>query len=482
MATFKACVRKKRADGLYYVYIRVTQNRKIGYIKTDKMTSDKYLVGGEIIDPYVLKYCMDKIIKYTERLNKVDSGRWSVSEVIEYLNNIDEDISFSAYARAHINKMINRGQERNAKNYGWALQSLEEYAGSNNVMFSHLTTTFVNAWIASLDKTKRAKEMYPICMRQVFREAVKEINDYDRDIIRIKNNPWQKVQIPRADTPEKRAITPEECRAFFSAPIPESKFRSPIPELGRDVAMMILCLGGINTIDLYELKKKDYNGGVIGYERAKTKKSRTDNAYIEMRVPPIIQPLFDKYANTKDTEWLFDFHSRHSTADSFNGCVNVGIRKVCESMGIEERYCCYTFRHTWATVAQNDCGASIAEVGFGMNHSVYGITRGYVQIDFTPAWILNEKVVDFIFFSSEASRRVKQKVRVFERISKQNMMRGELWLNGRMISMIEDVGFASIDEVVASIIIPDEVEKGSMMLYKIINLDKNQSVVVQKRR
>ena len=482
MATFKACVRKKRNDGQWPVYIRVTQGRKVGYIRTDKVVTDKYLMEGEIVDPYVMRYCLDKIIGYTEKLNKVDSGRWSVAEVIAYLNNIDDDISFSAYARAHINKMINKGMERNAKNYRLALQSIEEYAGSNNVMFSHLTTTFVNAWIANLENTKRAKEMYPICLRQIFREAVKDINDYDRDIIRIKNNPWQKVRIPRADTPDKRAITPEECRAFFSAPIPESKFKSPVPELGRDVAMMILCLGGINTIDLYELKKKDYVGGVIGYERAKTKKSRADNAYMEMRVPPIVQPLFEKYANKKDNEWLFDFHNRFTTADSFNANCNIGMKKICESMGIEGRYCCYTFRHTWATVAQNDCGASIAEVGFGMNHSVYGITRGYVQIDFTPAWILNEKVVDFIFFSSEASRRVKQKVEVFERISKQNMMRGELWLNGKMISMIEDIGFASIDEVVASIIIPDEVEKGSMMLYKIINVDKNQSVVVQKRR
>lgn len=484
MASFKVCIQKKRSDGTYIVYIRVTQNRKVGYIKTDKLTTDKYIVGGEIVDPYVLRYCMDKIISYTERLNKVDSDKWSVGEVIDYLNNIDEDISFSAYARTHINKMINRGQERNAKNYGWALKSIEEYASSKDLMFSQLTTTFVNGWISSLDKTKRAKEMYPICIRQIFREAVKEINDYDRDVIRIKNNPWLRVEIPRADTPEKRAITPEECRAFFSAPIPESKFKSPIPEFGRDIAMMILCLGGINTIDLYNLKKSDYNGGIIGYERAKTKKARVDNAYIEMRVPPIIQPLFEKYANTKDTEWLFDFHTRHSTADSFNGCINVGIRKVCESMGIPEgeRYCCYTFRHTWATVAQNDCGASIAEVGFGMNHSMYGVTRGYMKIDFTPAWELNEKVVDFIFFSSEASRKVKQKVEVFERISKLNLMRGELWHQGVKVSSVEDSGYTSIDGVMESIAIPDDIPTGAVLIYKVVNLDKNQTAVQTKRK
>jgi integrase len=484
MATFKACVRKQRADGIWPVYIRVTHNRKIGYIKTDKMVNNKGIAGGEIVDPYVIRYCVDHIIEYTERLNKVDTAHWTVQEVMEYLNNIDEDISFSDYARKHRDKMINSGQERNAKNYRLAFQSLEEYAGSSDVKFSHLTSSFLNAWIGSLAKTKRAKEMYPICIRQIYKSAVREFNDSERGIVRIKFDPWPKVDIPRADTPEKKAITPEECRAFFSAPIPESKFKSPVPELGRDVAMMILCLGGINTIDLYELKKSDYRNGVIGYERAKTRKARMDNAYIEMRVPPIVQPLFEKYASREDDEYLLNFHARYSNADSLNANANIGIKKICESMGIkkEDYYCCYTFRHTWATVAQNDCGASIAEVGFGMNHSMHNVTRGYMQIDFSPAWKLNEKVVDFIFFSDKASSRNKAKEETFERISKYNMVRGELWHQGKMLSFVEDSGYTSIDGVIDSIEIPDDILAGTTLLYKIINLDKEQTAIHYRKR
>ena len=39
-----------------------------------------------------------------------------------------------------------------------------------------------------MEKTKRVKEMYPICLRQVFKAAQKEFNDYDNDIIYIKGN------------------------------------------------------------------------------------------------------------------------------------------------------------------------------------------------------------------------------------------------------------------------------------------------------
>lgn len=79
---------------------------------------------------------------------------------------------------------------------------------------------------------------------------------------------------------------------------------SSLPELGRDVALLSLCLGGINTVDIYELKKDDYKNGIIGYKRAKTKHSRRDEAYIEMRVEPFIQSTFDKYLSDGRDEYL----------------------------------------------------------------------------------------------------------------------------------------------------------------------------------
>lgn len=142
-----------------------------------------------------------------------------------------------------------------------------------------MTSATINRWIKSLDKTARAKEMYPICIRQVFRAALLEFNDHDAGIVRIKSNPWPKVKIPHADKPEKKAITAEECRAFFAAPLPKTNMINPKAEVGRDVAMMILCVAGINTVDLFKLRKKDYYGGIIHYRRSKTTRSRSDGAY-----------------------------------------------------------------------------------------------------------------------------------------------------------------------------------------------------------
>lgn len=482
MATLRPCVQKLRSDGFYPVYIRVTHERKIGYIKTDKMVSKKDVSKSkEIRDNFVLNYCTSLIERYNQVLNRFDISNWSLKEVIECIQNEEADVCFSEYAKLHISRMKNRGQERNAKNYQMSVNSLELYLGTTRVMFSSLTSTVVNNWIESLSKTKRAKEMYPVCIRQIFKAAVKEYNDYDMGKIRIKTNPWLKVDIPQADRTEKKAISPEACREFFGSPLPDSKMAEPLSEFGRDIAMLVLCLAGINTVDLYNLKKEDYKNGVIGYCRAKTRNSRRDNAYIEMRVEPILFPLFEKYKADKNDPYLFRFRKRYSTSDSFNANVNNGIKQVCKSMGMKEDsyYSAYTFRHTWGTVAQNDCEATIADVGFAMNHSHgHTVTRGYIKIDFTPAWELNKKVIDFIFYSQKKSKQgiakgVEEPKDKLFRLSPKKMIYGAAYYKGETLAQINDTGFSKVDDVIKELVkqLPDTIPNRASVQFLIRNMD-----------
>lgn len=493
MATFKATVRTPRKDGFYQVYIRVVHNTRPGYIKTDKVITQNMIdKGGNITDPFVNEYCAKSILQYTDMLNRKDCSKWSVREVIEYLMHGDDDICFSDYARLHIDRMIDTGQVRNAKNYKLALQHMERFLGTNKIMFGQLTSTQVNRWIMSLAQTRRAKEMYPVCMRQVFKAAVMEYNDYDTGNIRIKTNPWGRVKIPQADRSEKIAISPEECRLFFAAPLPETRMIDPVPELGRDVAKMVLCLAGINTVDLYELRKGDYHNGKICYKRAKTKKARSDEAYIEMRVEPIIEPLIEKYLAAGDDPYLFNFHKRFSSSDSFCANVNTGIKQVCRSMGIrkEDYYCVYTFRHTWGTVAQNDCGASVSDVAFGMNHSNgHAVTRGYLKIDFSPAWELNAKVIDFIFFSTEKSKQgmsrdVDEPADKLFRLSPKRMVYARAYFRGEVLAEVGDIGFNTIDDVVSRLVmqLPATIPVGCAVQFRIKDVDADREAVYERTK
>ena len=283
MATFKACIRMKRSDGLYTVFIRITHNREAKYIDTGKVIDKSKVRKGEIKDVGVLTYCSYLIKLYCERLNAVDIQSWDAKEVVTYLLNIDEDVSFSKYARKYVRDMsVVRGMERNSKNYKWAYQSLEKFAGTNNVIFSKLTTKFIQDWMKTLESTSRAKEMYSIYIIMIYNAGLEEYNDYDKNIIRIKLQPFRKIEIPKADIPEKRALSIDVFRSFFNGKNPETKLKASLPELSRDVAEMVFFLAGMNTADIFELRKSNLKEGVLCYQRQKTKRLRRDGAYLEV--------------------------------------------------------------------------------------------------------------------------------------------------------------------------------------------------------
>ncbi len=478
---------------MYPVYIRIVHRRKMGYIKTDKIISPKSLTKqGDIKDAVVNEYCSNLILRYTDKINRKDISAFTMKELIEYLTLDEGEQCFSEYAQLHIRRMEQRGQIRNAKNYKLAVQHLERYIGTNRVMFSHLSSAVLKRWIESLAMTNRAKEMYPVCVRQIFKAALLELNDEERGIVRIKFNPWLKVQIPKSDNGVQRAISAEACREFFNRPLPQTKMLSSLPELGRDVAMLVLCLGGINTVDLFNMKKSNYHNGVIGYKRAKTRHARRDEAYIEMRVEPFIRPVFEKYLAPEDDEYLFNFHVRYCDSDSFSANVNNGIKKICADMGMakEAYYCVYTFRHTWGTIAQNDCDANLYEVAFGMNHS-HGlkVTRGYVKIDYSPAWRLNAKVIDFIFFTDKPSKQGRAKdidepeEKLF-RLSRKMMVYARAYFKGAVMAELTDIGFSNVEEVIKTLAakLPKDIAAGCAVQFRIQNCDKGTEVVYERTK
>lgn len=484
MATLKATVKSKRKDGMYVVYIRFAHNRKVSYLRTSWMVNDKGLSRNkkDILDPSVIQQTSRLIDNYYNILNRIDTQDWTVKEIVDYIQKGKDGISFSAYARKHIEKMIARGQERTSRDYKWALYNLEKFAGGNEVMFSQLTYSFLSRWIDSLSQTARSKNKYPINIRQIHKAAMFEYNDEERGIQLI-TNPWPKISIPKEDTPNKRAISPNMLRKFFAVVPDFSRFTHPLQELGQDVALISFCMCGINSVDLFYAEKSQYHDGIFHYNRRKTRKSRSDSAYFEIRVPQFIIPIFEKYLS-KDTKspWLFDFHERLSTPDSFNANVNSGISQICKKVSPDFHASLYSFRNSWATIAQNGCGASLGDIDFALNHSTYKMARVYTKIDYSPAWELNEKVLDYIFFSNKEPDNNEDPTKSFERMSKYNLIRGEAFISGECVSLIEDSGFTNVEQVITTLLssLPENIERPTKVQIKINNLDKKQTQLHQR--
>ena len=128
-------------------------------------------------------------------------------------------------------------------------------------------------------------------MREVYKAAMREFNDEEQGIVRLKN-PWSNVKIPKADEPVKRAIPASMLRKFFNVVPDRSRFSHPLMEVGQDVALISFCMCGLNAIDIFYAEKNQYVDGIFHYERRKTRFSRSDNGYFEVRVPEFLKPTF----------------------------------------------------------------------------------------------------------------------------------------------------------------------------------------------
>lgn len=398
------------------VYISVFHKGKTGYIKTQyvvkkegikKVYNQKGNESYEVKDMFVLRNCMDIIDGYVNKCNRMNIESMDCNRLIEELKRDNENISFSEYANKYINSMINSGRGRPARNYRSALNSLYNFTGSNEMSFSDINSKTINSWIITLSGTSTAKKAYPSAIKAIFESGKNEYNDYDNDIIVIPQDPFRKVTIPKVKKPNKRSIDRHDLTTFFkydpdATSIFNNKEFQSRASLAKDICMLVLCLAGINLADLYymdkkclkSLKKDGNRIEKICYNRKKTKDKRDDSAYIEIEIPSEIKHLFEKYKGEKR---LFNFSERYLMEESFCKYVNKGIEQICTGVGID-KFTSYSLRHTWATIAQNKCGATIPEIAFALNHSSgHKITEGYIEIDYSPIDILNRKVIDYLF-------------------------------------------------------------------------------------
>lgn len=402
-------------NGLITVYIAISHNGTTRFYNTELKTTFSSMkksynrlgnVYYEVNDFFVIKECMQLIENFMNRCNNHDIKKMTCDEIVEIVTYKEESPSFVDYAKKFIANMINENRSVPSKNYQTALNSLLNFLNRKEITFEQLDSKTINRWINSLRHTNRAKQMYPTAIKTIFISGTEFYNDYDRGILLIKNDPFRRVKIPKATLPKKRSIPVEKLREFFDYPVQPLSFYlgkevQSRESLAKEVCTLVFYLAGINVADLYDMDKSCLQEDYLCYERKKTRTRRDDGAYIEIKVPEEILPLFDKH---KGERKLFSFAERYSNNASFCRAVNLGLNDIAKAIQLDN-LTTYTFRHSWATVAQNHCGASIADIAFALNHaSKHRVTERYIDIDYSPIDELNRKVIDYVFNGLEHNK------------------------------------------------------------------------------
>lgn len=339
---------------------------------------------GKIKSDSLKRNIEDTINTLKNRLYEIEIGLGNKDADIEWIysqltGNV-KTLDFFEYTRKWIEKSSNKGKS----NYSIMLNSLHRFLKCDTLSFSDINYNLLNNYKDYLTGHPRAQSLYLGCMRHIFNEAIREYNMDDNKV--ITNNPFNSFTIPKSISMTKnRIISDDNLIKLFNF------HGTRRVGMARDCYILSFCLIGMNSVDLYECTS--YSNGILAYDRAKTRDRRTDNAHIEIVVPNIIKPLFDKY---KGDSRVFDFYKKYSNAANFNKHINKGLHIIADTLSIPH-FDFYSARHTWASIARNRLGIDKYTIHEALNHvSDMSITDIYIQKDYTNINKANEKVIAYI--------------------------------------------------------------------------------------
>lgn len=394
MITFKAVVYQhyQRKDGTYPIRVRVTINRQSKQISTTLIAHPHQLTKGLKIKDRELQRKVDELLmKLRSSVSGIDLftlKELTPSDIIRYINTKSDGVfrlDFLSYGYELI-----EGMSYHTKNFKRsALREFARYMGMDTIDISLVTSSRLRGFEAYLREkngdSSGTMHNYLSALAYIHKRAREKYNDYEIDVIRVKN-PFEFYRIPKLPRAPKRALTAEQMQQIISVSLPSDTLVS----FARDMFVLSFALIGMNAVDLYSAKgMKD---GILSYNRSKTKGRRDDNAEMKVRIEREAASIIARYPG-KDG-YLLNLNRRYATISNLNKSLSIGMRKLAKIVDIEG-LTFYAARHTWATMAYsiginkaliNDC---LCHVDKDMR-----ITDIYIRRDWGVIWEANRKVID----------------------------------------------------------------------------------------
>lgn len=402
MANLIPYPRHRAKDGTTRVFIKLHHQGKKKLIRTEVLLTDADLTKSKKIKSAGLKHEVDEIVrKYQMILHRIGSSRLAqlnVDEVYELLikgDNFTDEPDFFEYGMKVVDQLKGEGKKGTAANYGSAISSFKEFIKSPTLSFNDVTGKVIREYALYLRNAKsrrykkseikaghRTLTLYLAIIRAIINRARSEYNDEDLGELVIRVNPFAKFKIPAEEKPEPRALSIEKIRMIRDMEIPIEKRRMA---LARDCFMLSFYLIGMNSADLFDYPPvKD---GRIEYERKKTKSRRSDRALISVKVEPEAAKILERYT----------FKELYSSPNTFNKALNIGLKEVGSFID-EPDLTFYSARHSWATIASNDCMIDKYTVHLALNHvdEEMKVTDRYIKKDWSQIDKANRKVLEYL--------------------------------------------------------------------------------------
>ncbi len=177
----------------------------------------------------------------------------------------------------------------------------------------------------------------------------------------------------------KRAISREDFRKIEEIELDEKSrlFHS------RNYFIFSFYAGGINFVDLAQLKWVNIEKNQLFYTRKKT--NELINIPVVSQAMKILE-IYKRYSNCKKDDYIFPIlNETHSTSLSIsnrlnkvNHQVNQDLQEIGETLKLDVKLTTYVARHTFATVLKKE-GISVSIIGQALGHEDEKTTRIYLD-------------------------------------------------------------------------------------------------------
>jgi integrase len=409
MATFKAVVLKStndlKNDGTTNIKIRITHDRKINYIPSDlyilpknmdnKSGTAKSGPNKEFINQRISEVIHKYRKKYIELGDRIQF--MSVSQIKAHLLNdisktyqIDFIKFINDFLKTNSTSLLTSGT---LENYYYLMLSLKNFSGDvlpvSEINYKYLTR--YEAFLRSRG-VKNGIVNYMIIFRSLFNKCRNHYNDDDSGHILISQYPFKKYVIPKRQLKSKdHILTLTELQKLL-AYVPEKSSE----QFAIDMFFLMFYLIGIEGKDLFYLKKPVR--GRVFYDRFKTGREYS------IKLEPEAIEIINRYPGNDNL--LLNVSERFKLHKTFVRAINNHlsgeayhkIKGVFPKLNIPKHPTTKWARHSWATIARNECKISKDDVALCLGHEDEdnNVTDMYIKYDYSIIDESNRKVIDMI--------------------------------------------------------------------------------------
>lgn len=298
----------------------------------------------------------------------------------------DDSKLFMPFFRRCIESKRNEGYRENRE---YTCRKILEYdAEAERLTLDDIDLKWLNRfdeWMTGEGLKQNTRNIHFKNIRTVMNRAIdEELTD---------KYPFRRFKI-RPEATRKRNLPVEELRKLFTCDVEEYQ------EFYRDMAKLIFMLCGINAVDLYNLENITPDGRVE-YRRAKT------HRLYSIRVEPEAMEVIGRWRGEKKLLCMADRWKSHK---DFTKWLNEALKKIGDMKRVGRggrkeirpywpEISSYWMRHSWATIAYNDCDVSKDVISQALGHrSGAEVTEVYLDRDRRKIDEANRRVLDWVLY------------------------------------------------------------------------------------